>query len=85
MSKLSCSGVIKSKSLRVGLNRVRGGGTVEGLDDIASVKCAIVAGGGDGGFVDGNDSSDIGAGRCHEAGICILAILAARTLSVPIP
>ena len=73
----------RPKSPRVRLNRVRGGGTVEGLDEIASVNCAIVAGGGDGGVVDGNESSEMGAGRCHEAGICILAILAARALSVP--
>ena len=62
---------------------MRGGGTVVGLDAIAAVNCAIVAGGGDGGFVDESDSSEIGAGRCHEAGICILAILAARAQLSP--
>ena len=71
-----------SKSPKVSLRGFcGGGGTDDGLDDIETV-CGGAVGGGGGGGADSDDGND--ADEIEDGGTRILAILAAKSLSVPI-
>ena len=69
-----------SKSLKVRIRGLRGG-TDDRLDDIETV-CGRAVGGGGGGGADSDDGND--ADEIEDGGTCVLAILAAKSFSVPI-